>query len=145
MAAPTIQSPSPAEAWAICRRVLNLSGLDLETLCRALLHAAALKVAGSARTMTDAMHPDRIMAARLFVEVQLRLTRAEPGSSALDAATIQALLTALPEGWGRALRTRLDGAPKALPSEKPDVPPPSTISEADLLTVLAIRHATSRA
>lgn len=98
--------PDAETAWRTYARMRTpaLAGQPLAPLCAALCHAAERGVAGNARTMTESMQPDRLVAARLFTHLLWRL--GQP-LSWTEVHAVRRLLSVLPKEWSDSLAQSL--------------------------------------
>lgn len=97
----------PAEtAWRTCTRMRTaaLAAQPLALLSAALGHATQLGLAGNARTMDEAMQPERLLAAKLFTHLLWRLGQPLTWT---ELHTVKRLLAVLPRAWGDSAAERL--------------------------------------
>ena len=130
---PTIPVPAltPAVAWQQCAKAALRRQADPRIVCLALVHAGQIGAARDAMALHDDCDAEHLLAARLFVDLQLRLRR-DPWQAlgSLVPGDLDCLLAALPAGWTAvlvALLEDLDGEPD----------PPAGMDAPDRATALA--------
>jgi hypothetical protein len=109
---PTVPVPvlTPALAWRQCARAALRRQADLRIVCLALIHAARIGAARDAMALRDDCDAEHLLAARLFVDVQLRLRRdLRQALGSLMPGDLEHLLGALPAGWAAVLDALLGG------------------------------------
>jgi hypothetical protein len=107
---PPAPALTPAVAWRQCARAGLRRQADLRVVCLALVHAGRIGAARDAMALRDDCDAEHLLAARLFVDLQLRLRR-DPRQvlDSLQPGDLERLLAALPAGWQAVVSGLLDG------------------------------------